>query len=118
MAILLPPFFFQNYVRSEPRDVAYVGAGVAAPCGRGANARNVVWVNRGQPIDKGKVKEEMRQLVRRIKKKRSITCSMAVIGIISIGEMGLGVGRLLKAHGIRVVTNASERRQEAQLLAP
>lgn len=76
-----------------------------------------MWVNRGQPIDKGKVKEEMRQLVRRIKK-RSITCSMAVIGIISIGEMGLGVGRLLKAHGIRVVTNASERRQEAQLLAP
>jgi predicted dinucleotide-binding enzyme len=36
---------------------------------------------------------------------------MATIGIISIGEMGLGIGQLLKAHQYRVVTNASDRRQ-------
>jgi prephenate dehydrogenase len=35
----------------------------------------------------------------------------AVIGIISIGEMGLGFGQLLKAHNYRVVTNGSDRRQ-------
>ncbi|ETS76900.1 hypothetical protein PFICI_10774 [Pestalotiopsis fici W106-1] len=31
------------------------------------------------------------------------------IAIISIGEMGLGVARLLKFHGYRVVTNVSDR---------
>jgi predicted dinucleotide-binding enzyme len=36
---------------------------------------------------------------------------MATVGIISIGEMGLAVGQLLKAHQYRVVTNASDRRQ-------
>jgi predicted dinucleotide-binding enzyme len=36
---------------------------------------------------------------------------MATIGIISIGEMGLGIGQLLKAHQYHVVTNASDRRQ-------
>ena len=36
---------------------------------------------------------------------------MATIGILSIGEMGLGIGQLLKAHQYRVVTNASARRQ-------
>ncbi|KAH8810935.1 6-phosphogluconate dehydrogenase [Xylogone sp. PMI_703] len=34
---------------------------------------------------------------------------MATLGIISIGEMGLGIGQLLKAHGYRVVTNATGR---------
>lgn len=32
------------------------------------------------------------------------------IAILSIGEMGLGVARLLKFHGYRVVTNVSDRR--------
>ena len=40
---------------------------------------------------------------------------MAIIGIISIGEMGLGIGKLLKAHGFRVVTNASDRRQASNI---
>jgi predicted dinucleotide-binding enzyme len=40
---------------------------------------------------------------------------MATIGIISIGEMGLGIGKLLKAHGFRVVTNASDRRQASNI---
>jgi hypothetical protein len=39
------------------------------------------------------------------------TLTMATIGIISIGEMGLGIAQLLKAHQYRVVTNASDRRQ-------
>lgn len=34
----------------------------------------------------------------------------ATIGIISIGEMGLGIARLLKANDYRVVTNVSDRR--------
>jgi hypothetical protein len=32
------------------------------------------------------------------------------IAILSIGEMGLGVARLLKFHGYRIVTNVSDRR--------
>jgi predicted dinucleotide-binding enzyme len=40
---------------------------------------------------------------------------MTTIGIISIGEMGLGIGKLLKAHGFRVVTNASDRRQASNI---
>ncbi|KIM94102.1 hypothetical protein OIDMADRAFT_45897 [Oidiodendron maius Zn] len=42
---------------------------------------------------------------------------MATIGIISIGEMGLGIGKLLKAHGFRVVTNASDRSEATKLRA-
>lgn len=38
------------------------------------------------------------------------------IAIISIGEMGLGVSRLLKAHGYRVVTNVSDRRSVSAML--
>lgn len=34
----------------------------------------------------------------------------ASLGIISIGEMGLGVAKLLKAHDYRVLTNISGRR--------
>lgn len=37
------------------------------------------------------------------------------IAIISIGEMGLGVARLLKAHGYRVVTNLEGRRSDRVL---
>ncbi|KAI5369757.1 putative 6-phosphogluconate dehydrogenase, NADP-binding, 6-phosphogluconate dehydrogenase, domain 2 [Septoria linicola] len=33
----------------------------------------------------------------------------AIIGIVSIGDMGLGIAKLLKAHGFRVVTNATGR---------
>lgn len=32
------------------------------------------------------------------------------VGILSIGEMGLGIGKLLKAHGYRVLTVAEGRR--------
>ncbi|KAH8670794.1 6-phosphogluconate dehydrogenase [Xylariales sp. PMI_506] len=40
-----------------------------------------------------------------------------VIAIISIGEMGLGVAQLLKAHGYRVITNASDRSEATQARA-
>jgi 3-hydroxyisobutyrate dehydrogenase-like beta-hydroxyacid dehydrogenase len=39
-----------------------------------------------------------------------MTAPMATIGVISIGEMGLGVAKLLKASGFRVVTNVTGRR--------
>lgn len=39
-----------------------------------------------------------------------MTAPMATIGIISIGEMGLGIAKLLRASGFRVVTNATGRR--------
>ena len=32
------------------------------------------------------------------------------IGIVSIGEMGMGIAKLLKAHKYRVVTSVSDRR--------
>jgi len=35
---------------------------------------------------------------------------LATLGVISIGEMGLGIAKLLKANGYRVVTNISGRR--------
>ncbi|KAH8586187.1 6-phosphogluconate dehydrogenase [Bisporella sp. PMI_857] len=39
---------------------------------------------------------------------------MATVGIISIGEMGLGIGQLLKAQGFRVVTNATDRSERTK----
>lgn len=39
-----------------------------------------------------------------------MTAPMATIGVISIGEMGLGIAKLLKASGFRVVTNVTGRR--------
>lgn len=38
------------------------------------------------------------------------------IGILSIGEMGLGVAKLLRAHDFPVVTVASGRRHVGSLL--
>jgi 3-hydroxyisobutyrate dehydrogenase-like beta-hydroxyacid dehydrogenase len=35
---------------------------------------------------------------------------LATIGIISIGEMGLGIAKLLVASGYRVTTNVTGRR--------
>lgn len=35
---------------------------------------------------------------------------LATIGILSIGDMGLGIAKLLIANGYKVVTNASDRR--------
>lgn len=35
---------------------------------------------------------------------------MATLGILSIGEMGLGVAKLLVAHNYRVITNTVGRR--------
>jgi 3-hydroxyisobutyrate dehydrogenase-like beta-hydroxyacid dehydrogenase len=34
-----------------------------------------------------------------------------VIGILSIGEMGLGIAKLLISHGYRVTTYAEDRRR-------
>ncbi|CAD0092803.1 unnamed protein product, partial [Aureobasidium vineae] len=39
-----------------------------------------------------------------------MTVPLATIGVISIGEMGLGIAKLLKASGYRVVTNVAGRR--------
>jgi predicted dinucleotide-binding enzyme len=38
----------------------------------------------------------------------------ATIGIVSIGDMGLGMARLLKAHDYHVVTVAEGRRYTAK----
>jgi hypothetical protein len=35
---------------------------------------------------------------------------LATVGILSIGDMGLGIGKLLVAHEYRVVTNITGRR--------
>ena len=35
---------------------------------------------------------------------------LATVGIASIGEMGLGIAKLLTAHSYRVLTNVSGRR--------
>ena len=35
---------------------------------------------------------------------------LATVGIASIGEMGLGIAKLLSAHNYRVLTNVSSRR--------
>lgn len=35
---------------------------------------------------------------------------LATIGILSIGEMGMGIAKLLIAHNYRVVTNLEGRR--------
>lgn len=35
---------------------------------------------------------------------------LATVGILSIGDMGMGVAKLLLAHRFRVVTNAQGRR--------
>lgn len=36
--------------------------------------------------------------------------SLATLGILSIGDMGLGIAKLLVAHNYKVITNASGRR--------
>lgn len=35
---------------------------------------------------------------------------LATVGILSIGEMGMGIAKLLIAHNYRVVTNIAGRR--------
>ena len=35
---------------------------------------------------------------------------LATVAILSIGEMGLGIAKLLAAHNYRVITNVSDRR--------
>ncbi|KAK4545579.1 hypothetical protein LTR36_002929 [Oleoguttula mirabilis] len=39
---------------------------------------------------------------------------LATLGILSIGDMGVGIARLLIAHNYRVITNASDRSQATQ----
>jgi 3-hydroxyisobutyrate dehydrogenase-like beta-hydroxyacid dehydrogenase len=36
--------------------------------------------------------------------------SLPKIGLLSIGDMGVGIARLLIAHGFSVATNISDRR--------
>jgi hypothetical protein len=38
---------------------------------------------------------------------------LATIGILSVGEMGMGIAQLLLAHNYRVVTNLDGRRWDA-----
>lgn len=45
-----------------------------------------------------------------------MTPPLATVGIASIGEMGLGIARLLSAHGYKVLTSVSGRRS-AQFVA-
>ena len=35
---------------------------------------------------------------------------LASVGVVSIGDMGLGIAKLLSAHNFRVLTNVSGRR--------
>jgi hypothetical protein len=39
-----------------------------------------------------------------------MSSTLATVGILSIGEMGLGIAKLLIAHEYRVVTNITGRR--------
>ena len=39
---------------------------------------------------------------------------LATVGILSIGEMGMGIAKLLIAHNYRVVTNIEGRRWDTQ----
>ncbi len=39
-----------------------------------------------------------------------MSSTLATVGILSIGEMGLGIAKLLIAHNYRVVTNLAGRR--------
>ncbi|EME49580.1 hypothetical protein DOTSEDRAFT_121211 [Dothistroma septosporum NZE10] len=43
--------------------------------------------------------------------------ALAKVGIISIGDMGVGIARMLIANGYKVSTNASDRSQATQLRA-
>ncbi|KAF2769998.1 6-phosphogluconate dehydrogenase C-terminal domain-like protein [Teratosphaeria nubilosa] len=44
----------------------------------------------------------------------SLASPLATVGILSIGDMGLGIAKLLKAHNYRVTTNAADRSQATQ----
>ncbi|KAH9838208.1 hypothetical protein Tdes44962_MAKER08212 [Teratosphaeria destructans] len=44
----------------------------------------------------------------------SFASPLATVGILSIGDMGLGIAKLLKAHNYRVTTNAADRSQATQ----
>lgn len=41
-----------------------------------------------------------------------MTTVVRSVGIVSIGEMGLGIARLLKAHDYKVATYAADRRSD------
>ncbi len=43
---------------------------------------------------------------------------LATVGILSLGDMGLGIANLLIAHNFRAVTNATGRRCVPALRAP
>ena len=43
----------------------------------------------------------------------SLSPPLATLGVLSIGDMGVGIARLLIAHKYRVITNALDRRYAA-----
>ena len=47
-----------------------------------------------------------------------MTPPLATVGIASIGEMGLGIAKLLSAHNYRVLTNLSGRRSADVVATP
>ena len=48
----------------------------------------------------------------------TLTPPLATVGIVSIGDMGLGIAKLLSAHNYRVLTNVSGRRSADILATP
>ena len=46
----------------------------------------------------------------RLENMSSIAAAATKVGILSMGDMGAGIGRLLVAHGIPVATNCEGRR--------
>ena len=48
----------------------------------------------------------------------TLTPPLATVGIVSIGEMGLGIANLLSAHNYRVLTNVSGRRSADIVASP
>lgn len=43
-----------------------------------------------------------------------MTAPLATVGVLSIGQMGLGISQLLLAHSFHVVTNVSDRSPATQ----
>lgn len=59
----------------------------------------------------------MRSVTQPYHKLHNMAQSRASVGIISIGEMGLGIAKLLKAHNYAILTNVSDRSQRTQARA-
>ena len=44
----------------------------------------------------------------------AMSASLATVAVLSIGQMGLGIARLLLAHDFLVITNATDRSPATQ----